>query len=1098
MSELLQDNVGHGALHLTLPDSVSFRIPEAFLDGNLSLPALWDYHRAHSGGHPLYIYEDEEQPHGITQIMWSQAIDAMYRAAQFLKPFIDAHTTRDAGKQMVVGMLSYRDVPTSCAIFTAILRLGATAFMISPTNSPTMLANILRDAKCTLLVTGNEKAIGNLVRTATNVMDEDHIPLIIQGPSFQELYLSVGGVIDSSELPEVVDLDAPAFITHSSGSSNGTPSLVTSTHRALVHQSIMTYFGDKDLCGCVCGAQSFPLFHPTGISAYVAVPSATGQVSTIFNPLHPPKPTTADNVLKSAVVCNAYFLYTLPSFIEAWSRSTESIQGLRRFETILFAGSPLKPNVGNYMAQQGLRLSSMYGTSESGAVSAIRFGGEPEDWEYIQPTRQTTILWEPRAEGLFEPAVLESKYKHIPKPNIQRLGRPACQTGDLFEKHPTKDDLWRVYGRSDARIIHSTGEKTDPIAIETVISKHPLVQYAIVFGQGRPRAGVLIWPHFEQVRLDIDNVQSLREDIWSAVEEANQSAPSHSRIIKETMIIATPAKPFSLTDKRSLRRGTILLDYSEEISAVFDALEEAAVSSLAVPPPSSWAQEDILSFVRSTIGRVQMGSSSDLPKDGDDLFEHGLDSLQVPLVRNALAQGLMKTGIDCRNLESNMVYTHPTISSLAQFISGYASKQNQAVQPARESKAIVMRSMLTEFTSPFPLYSSNGAAGERSEIPEDIILITGSTGTLGSHVLAVLLDNPGVTRIYVLNRISKGHDIEAMRARQTTAFGRQGIPEIYAKSPKISYLAGDITVPGLGLNPAIQQKMRGELTGILHNAWAVNFLQPLASFRPLLQSLRNMLEFALSCDRLPKFMFMSTISVAHGWSEITPVPERALSDPSPAIGMGYSESKWVAEQMIHFTRETTSLKPMIARLGQLCASNSHAGGRWNSNEWFPLIVRSGAKTTSLPLLTGDVSWIPVNFAASAIVDLMNTPESFECANIVHPRPVIWTTILEPLAEALGVPLVLYKEWLSKLQQVAATENARETPAIALLDIFMSQGVTDESTVFIDGAHKFELEHVRAASPIFAQDGVPALSRADVLTWLRHWNEVDARGKADRD
>ncbi|KAJ7127862.1 hypothetical protein C8R44DRAFT_733273 [Mycena epipterygia] len=168
-------------------------------------------------------------------------------------------------------------------------------------------------------------------------------------------------------------------------------------------------------------------------------------------------------------------------------------------------------------------------------------------------------------------------------------------------------------------------------------------------------------------------------------------------------------------------------------------------------------------------------------------------------------------------------------------------------------------------------------------------------------------------------------------------------------------------------------------------------------------------------------------------------------------------------------------RKLTARLGQLCASNSHAGERWNSNEWFPLIVRSGAKTTSLSLLTGDVSWIPVNFAASAIMDLTNTPESFECASIVHPRPVIWTTILEPLAEALGVPLVLYKEWLAKLQQ----------------------GVADGSTVFIDGAHKFELEHVRTASPIFAQDGLPALRRADALTWLRHWNEVDAMGKVDK-
>ncbi|KAJ6476525.1 hypothetical protein C8R47DRAFT_1323640 [Mycena vitilis] len=1056
MPTLLQDAAADEAPQLALPNSPSFQVPGAFVAGNMTLPALWDYHRVHSGGHPLFIYEDES-PGGSTQIIWSQGIDAMHRAGQFLKPFIPANSGTNA--PLVVGVLCYRDVPTAWAVLTAILRHGATAFIISPMNSPAMLANILKNAHCGLLVTGSEKATATLVRAATGLMDEDHVPLIIQAPSYQELYLSESAVVNVFPPADSIDLEAPAMIMHSSGSSNGTPTLVTSAHRALVHQAIMTYFGDKDVCGAVCGAQCFPMFHNTGISAYIAVSSATGHIPTIFNPLEAPKPTTAETSLRSAVACKAYYLYCLPSFIEEWSSSPEAIQSLRQFETIAFAGSPLKPSIGNSMAKQGLRLVSMYGTSESGAVSAIRFGGDPADWEYIQATRQTTVLWEPRegSEGLFEPVVLESKYQRIPKPNTTRLGRPARQTGDLFEKHPTKEGLWRVYGRSDARIIHSTGEKTDPVPIESVVLKHPLVKYALVFGQAKPRAGVLVWPH---TPVHTDDSQAFRDQIWPSVEEANAGAPTHSRILKEassphlclrainsnalqTIIIASVAKPFALTAKHSLRRSTILFDYAEEIAAVYTAFDAATVSSLSVSPPVSWTLDECLLFIREVIARVQGGPKSGMPKDDENLLEHGLDSLWFAMqFLKVLSREAFK-GDPCT------------------FTSDYARNLNQKESLA-DSKAQEMESMLKEIIS-----LSTGAEGKRHTTEGRVV--------------------PCVNHVYVLNRMAKAPDNETMRARQATAFALQGIPELLAESPKISYLAGDSTLSGLGLDAAILHRIRDSVTDIIHNAWAVNFLLPLASFRPLLKSLRILLDFALSCDQTcpPNFLFMSTISVARGWTKTTDVPARVWPDPFPSIGMGYSESKWIAEQMIHLTRETTALKPVIARLGQLCASTG--GGRWNPNEWFPLIVRSAANTRSLPLLTGDVSWIPVNIAAATVLDVLKAPPTFECVNILHPQPADWTTILNPLAKTLGVPVIAYPEWVDALRQVAATEAARATPAIALLDIFMSQGEKGGS-VFIDGEHKFDLESTIAASPAFFS--VAPLTEADALAWLKYWRGTE--------
>lgn len=43
--------------------------------------------------------------------------------------------------------------------------------------------------------------------------------------------------------------------------------------------------------------------------------------------------------------------------------------------------------------------------------------------------------------------------------NCEVDGVPAYNTHDLLAPHPTKPGYWKVFGRSDDQIMHSTGEK---------------------------------------------------------------------------------------------------------------------------------------------------------------------------------------------------------------------------------------------------------------------------------------------------------------------------------------------------------------------------------------------------------------------------------------------------------------------------------------------------------------------------------------------------------------------------------------------------------------------------------------------------------------
>ena len=71
--------------------------------------------------------------------------------------------------------------------------------------------------------------------------------------------------------------------------------------------------------------------------------------------------------------------------------------------------------------------------------------------------------------------------------------------------------------------------------MEAIISSHPFVRDAIIFGRAQIQAGVLIdladEKKFEPS--NIDRLADLRREIWATIEEANKVAPKHSRILKE-------------------------------------------------------------------------------------------------------------------------------------------------------------------------------------------------------------------------------------------------------------------------------------------------------------------------------------------------------------------------------------------------------------------------------------------------------------------------------------------------------------------------------------------------------------------------------------
>ena len=83
--------------------------------------------------------------------------------------------------------------------------------------------------------------------------------------------------------------------------------------------------------------------------------------------------------------------------------------------------------------------------------------------------------------------------------------------------------------------------------------------------------------------------------------------------------------------------------------------------------------------------------------------------------------------------------------------------------------------------------------------------MTGSTGNLGSHVLATLLADDRVSKVFSMDRQSKTHDSST---RIIGAFEDRGLPTNLLNSRKFVTLTGDFNLPNFGLEQNVYEEVR--------------------------------------------------------------------------------------------------------------------------------------------------------------------------------------------------------------------------------------------------------------------------------------------------
>ncbi len=295
-------------------------------------------------------------------------------------------------------------------------------------------------------------------------------------------------------------------------------------------------------------------------------------------------------------------------------------------------------------------------------------------------------------------------------------------------------------------------------------------------------------------------------------------------------------------------------------------------------------------------------------------------------------------------------------------------------------------------------------------------MLTGATGSLGAHILAELAALPSVSKVFCLSR-AKSHKDSADRLRSSLDQRKRTLTA--EQEAKVVSWAADVNMPDLGLTLDEYNTLVQETTTVICNHWPVNFVLSLDSFDPHIGGAVNLLNLTQATSHHASFYFSSSVGTRQGRSD--PIALEEFPDsPATAAGMGYGRSKWVVEKILEKAAKEKGARAGVLRIGQLVGDTS--SGVWNETEAWPLMFKSANSIHSLPALQENTSWLPVNLAAQAIVEVSTqSEESYTSPAVYHilnarAESVFEKEILDGLRMGgLQFETVDRKEWLKRLE-----------------------------------------------------------------------------------
>ena len=822
---------------------------------------------------------------------------------------------------------------------------------------------------------------------------------------------------------------------------------------------------------------------------------------------------SGEGLLESLKQAPADVALLVPSIVQDLAQSPELLSYCsKHLRAIIYCGGGLPQAIGDIVASK-TRLLNQFGASELGLTPNLLSLSNrgPEDWKYAQFHPQLGLELRRVSDDMYELYAVRDPEKKDTQPTFTIFpDAHEYASRDLFVRHSSKNkaDLWSWKARADDIIVFLNGEKTNPISMEQhIVACNADISAAIVIGAQRFQAALLIEPTTTGKVLEPAERAAFIERIWPTVEEANKDAPAHARLMKSHVLFTQPQKPMLRAGKGTIQKSSTLKSYASEIDALY---RDADTMSVDLEGEVDYPRATLNEATVSKCVKQNILSTVEWPSidESANFFTLGMDSLQALVLVRKLRQSLVMPMIAL-----STVYTNPSISTLTAAILHLLDQHQTSTAYQEHARREELNDMIQHYKTQMDhrlLPKSDIEANVHPKQEEEIVILTGSNGALGSYILDALLQNPTVTHIYCLNRAKDGLSVQDEKNR---VLGLQHP----ANKERISFLTVDLSQELFNLTKAQYDELSSKGTVVIHNAWTVNFNLPLASFKPQLDNLVNLLAFANNSANSARFFYISSISSLISYrSESGKTPEKPVTADTAPGPNGYSESKYVAEQILEYAAQTAVPGPSLAyaRVGQV-AGAAHRSGMWNKNEWFPSMIISSLHIGALPDSLGPtfdrIDWVPIDLLATILVELAlqgahsattETASEAHHADVYHPlnpHATSWTAlraiVLDELRSQTKKPMevVPLRTWIARVRKEAestagSSGNAedvdletvlRKNPAVKLVEFY-------EELVASEGVSTNRLEFAETLKTSRAMQGLEPIKDEWVRKWIREW------------
>jgi thioester reductase-like protein len=356
-----------------------------------------------------------------------------------------------------------------------------------------------------------------------------------------------------------------------------------------------------------------------------------------------------------------------------------------------------------------------------------------------------------------------------------------------------------------------------------------------------------------------------------------------------------------------------------------------------------------------------------------NLVEAGLDSLDLVVFMHELKELLKDKGAEMLARQVDIgVIQRVSVAELFELAEQLERAPEEALghlrhslAAFREEQSAAEKQMMSNdrkliFEPPMP--------ARMPEIPAlKHVLLTGGTGFIGPFLIKSLLEQTPA-KIYVLVRSSDEKQGKQRLRAAMASMGPCGKALMEMFEARVIPVSGDLGQPKLGLMQDVWDFLAREIDTVFHNGATVNYLYNYDLMRDAnVLGTNEVLRLAFE-GRPKEFNYVSTTFV-FGWAVKSVLYETDLNENMELLDFGYSQSKWVAEQVVVEAR-SRGLSARIFRPALVSPSVTGGGNNFDiAVRLVAFMVNHGIGVDTL----NQVSFVPADIVANNIVAISTTP-----------------------------------------------------------------------------------------------------------------------------